>query len=229
MWYHVEYARSNRSRCKEFRCKRAIEKDELRIGLKQEENDHMGEDLGWFCFCDSFGPCLWKTFNYRKNSNPPITDISHVNNLQALTKEDRAKIRALVARRGAAPKASTGGASGGDGPKKRTAAADAGSEPAKKKRAADKAAKGPPPKVVAEMEKLSVDQLKALLRTNDQNVTGTKGQLVARAADGKAFGALPRCPTCHGGRIKYEGGVYSCPGFMDDDVFHKCSFQAPTI
>eukprot|EP00811_Abedinium_folium_P037031 NODE_9684_length_1406_cov_4.647381.p2 GENE.NODE_9684_length_1406_cov_4.647381~~NODE_9684_length_1406_cov_4.647381.p2 ORF type:complete len:402 (+),score=111.75 NODE_9684_length_1406_cov_4.647381:95-1207(+) len=98
-----------------------------------------------------------------------------------------------------------------------------------RKKGKDPALQGAPAKVVEELQKLGVNALKALLRTHDMSTTGTKAELVARCADGKAFGALPRCPQCSGGRIRFEAGIYRCPGYMDDDDFNPCNFKASTI
>jgi len=46
--------------------------------------------------------------------------------------------------------------------------------------------------------------MKALLKANDQSRSGNKAVLLAKCADGSAFGKLPRCPTCHGGKIKFR-------------------------
>merc|ERR1712050_264209 len=100
-WYHAEYARSNRATCKEFRCKRKIEKGELRIGKKQDENDHMGADLGWYCFEDAQGPCLWKTFTYKKNANKPIAYVSDISGFAELREVDQARIEAILAKKAA--------------------------------------------------------------------------------------------------------------------------------
>lgn len=231
-WYHAEYARSGRSKCKEFRCKRIIEKEELRIGIKQDDElDHQGEDLGWYCFQDSYGACLWKTFRYKSNGNTPITKIKEVKGLSNLNQEDQDKIAKLISGAGSAAASGTATPLGKDTGKKRPASsAEAGAEGATKKRkVVDKAAKGPPKKVVESMQKLSIAELKALLKHNDQVLTGTKPELVERASYGKAFGALPRCPKCAGGKIKYSSAKYICPGYMDDDVFHKCFFSADIV
>jgi len=50
----------------------------------------------------------------------------------------------------------------------------------------------------------SNDKLKALLKLNDQSRSGNKAVLVAKVADGAAFGKLPRCPKCFGGKIKFR-------------------------
>merc|ERR1711970_275269 len=81
-WYHAEYACSDQSTCREFRCKRKIGNGELRIGIQQDSDDAMHKNLGWFCFEDAYGPCLWKTFRYRNNGNEPIADEAMVTGLE---------------------------------------------------------------------------------------------------------------------------------------------------
>jgi len=71
---------------------------------------------------------------------------------------------------------------------------------------------------------LTVPRLKEMLKANDQPVTGTKSELLARCAEGAALGALPRCPKCQGGRIRFKAGAFICPGFMDDDLFRECDY-----
>eukprot|EP00971_Amphidinium_carterae_P310640 6172478-Amphidinium_carterae.2 len=47
---------------------------------------------------------------------------------------------------------------------------------------------------------------------SDRNLRGVELAREWSTQSGKAFGALPRCSSCGGGRIRFEGGVYSCPG-----------------
>lgn len=79
----------------------------------------------------------------------------------------------------------------------------------------------------------TIPELKELLEANDQLKGGNKATLVARCADGKLYGRLPRCPRCGGGKLKvwYESmsghdghGWYLCPGYYDDDEYVKCDF-----
>jgi len=115
-------------------------------------------------------------------------------------------------------------------PAKKVAAKPAAKSAAKKAAPAKPPAKKNP--LIAakeeELQGLTLDKLKALLKQNDQVTTGVKGDLIKRIADGMIYGALPRCPLCHGGRLKWDAtkGLYYCPGFMDDDVFKACKFQA---
>lgn len=48
------------------------------------------------------------------------------------------------------------------------------------------------------LERKTMEELKSLLRANNQLLGGTKGELLRRVADGVIFGALPQCPTCKG-------------------------------
>eukprot|EP00301_Raphidiophrys_heterophryoidea_P027954 c990_g1_i1.p1 GENE.c990_g1_i1~~c990_g1_i1.p1 ORF type:complete len:373 (+),score=69.26 c990_g1_i1:1-1119(+) len=72
----------------------------------------------------------------------------------------------------------------------------------------------------------TVDELKVMCKANDQKCTGTKAELSARVADGLVLGRIPRCPSCSGGHPKFDlaTGVYTCPGFMDDDTFKFCNW-----
>ena len=49
-----------------------------------------------------------------------------------------------------------------------------------------------------------VKDLKELLHLNDQSCQGNRGELAAKCADSAAFGRLPRCPRCSGGRIRVK-------------------------
>lgn len=59
---------------------------------------------------------------------------------------------------------------------------------------------------------------------NNQTKTGTKGDLAEKCADGELLGRIPMCPECGGGKLRFrwQTGIYSCPGFMDDDEFRNC-------
>ena len=55
-------------------------------------------------------------------------------------------------------------------------------------------------------------------------MTGNKDYLVEKIADGKIFGQIPRCPSCFGGRPKfdYHTSSYYCSGYRDDEDFINC-------
>ncbi|CAK9053186.1 Poly [ADP-ribose] polymerase 1 (PARP-1) (ADP-ribosyltransferase diphtheria toxin-like 1) (ARTD1) (DNA ADP-ribosyltransferase PARP1) (NAD(+) ADP-ribosyltransferase 1) (ADPRT 1) (Poly[ADP-ribose] synthase 1) (Protein poly-ADP-ribosyltransferase PARP1) [Durusdinium trenchii] len=90
-WYVVDYAKTGRSTCKEFRCKKAIAEGELRIGIEAPEDDHRGSQLGWY-----HPPCLWKTFSFQKNANKKIESTEDIKNFHHLRNEDRELIESLL-------------------------------------------------------------------------------------------------------------------------------------
>jgi len=69
---------------------------------------------------------------------------------------------------------------------------------------------------------LKTPELKDLLRANDQLLAGNKGELVKRVLECLEYGCLPRCSSCHLGRLKVVGMGYQCPGAFDDEVYKNC-------
>ena len=59
---------------------------------------------------------------------------------------------------------------------------------------------------------------------NHQPKTGAKDVLATICADGKFFGRIPNCPSCAGGKLRFdcEKGTYKCPGYMEDTEFRHC-------
>jgi len=95
-------------------------------------------------------------------------------------------------------------------------------------------AKAEQKRIQGEMKTLgecSVPQLKDVLRLNKQPVGGTKAELVRRVAEGTVLGAVPRCPECHGGQLRYDGktGMYTCKGYFDDADFKPCAFTSAAV
>jgi hypothetical protein len=83
-----------------------------------------------------------------------------------------------------------------------------------------------------ELNQLKLPELKDMLTKNDQKTSGKKSDLVERIADGKMYGALPRCPDCGGAvlKVKYARkyghsgqGDFSCPGYFEDKTFVRCT------
>jgi len=74
----------------------------------------------------------------------------------------------------------------------------------------------------------TVAQLKDMLKLNDQKISGAKPELIARVAEGIVLGAPVRCPSCNGGKPNFDrtSGVYTCPGYMEDDEFMHCSWSS---
>lgn len=79
--------------------------------------------------------------------------------------------------------------------------------------------------LLTELNGWTNDQLKNALKKNEQSSTGNKKDLVAKVADGKVLGKIPRCPKCFGGRPKFDfkTGLYTCPGYRDDEDFKFCN------
>jgi len=96
-----------------------------------------------------------------------------------------------------------------------------------------------PPKVSAlsklseaqlnELNTLSVPDLKARLKLNQQLMSGSKNELYHRVADCAVNGSFPKCPQCGGGRLKASGSGYECPGYMDDVTFIRCDYYSTSI
>lgn len=77
----------------------------------------------------------------------------------------------------------------------------------------------------AKLDEKTNNDLKEICRKNGQKVTGTKNELIDRVADGKILGAIPKCPSCGGGRPKWDAktATYKCPGYMEDSDFVNCN------
>ena len=95
-WYVVDYAKTGRSTCKEFRCKRKLEIGELRIGIEAPEHDHRGSQLGWY-----HPSCLWKTFAYKSNANREIRSLDDMSGFATLKECDKQLLKALLEGRNA--------------------------------------------------------------------------------------------------------------------------------
>jgi PADR1 (NUC008) domain len=73
----------------------------------------------------------------------------------------------------------------------------------------------------------NIKDLKAILRLNQQSMTGTKDELISKVADGEIKGAIPKCAKCGGGYLKYDykTDLYSCKGYVDHSSWHFCRFR----
>eukprot|EP01068_Selenidium_serpulae_P007449 Selendium_serpulae@DN4712_c0_g1_i2.p1 len=61
---------------------------------------------------------------------------------------------------------------------------------------------------------MTVDELKRLLKSNDQCVSGNRSELIERVIDRVIQGRIPRCPLCHNKTLRFckESGRYTCRG-----------------
>jgi len=122
------------------------------------------------------------------------------------------------------------------------AASRASNTPAKPKAKASPKPLGKPKKLPAKtlkqlekeaknLQSFSSGKLKEMLKLNDQKTGGTKAEQIARVAEGMVLGAIPRCPSCAGGRPNFDlkAGLYTCPGHMDDDVFVHCDWSSYSL
>jgi hypothetical protein len=75
----------------------------------------------------------------------------------------------------------------------------------------------------AKYDEMHVDELKEVLKANEQLLSGAKAVLAERCTDGELRGGLPACPTCGVGRlhVTYDTGgkaTYACPGYFDTEA-----------
>ena len=86
-------------------------------------------------------------------------------------------------------------------------------------------------KKVEEFDSLTIPALKEHLRRNRQLLAGTKDELVERCASGVVLGALPVCPLCGAGKLRFDGKklLYTCPGYMDDVTFQPCFYKSHQV
>ncbi|ETO36812.1 hypothetical protein RFI_00250 [Reticulomyxa filosa] len=84
------------------------------------------------------------------------------------------------------------------------------------------------------LDSLTIEELKEMLKHNDQKVSGTKNELIKRIVDCQMYGCLPLCTLCGSGRLRVlyvnsksyghggEGRFY-CPGLTAFVVFYLLS------
>jgi len=82
---------------------------------------------------------------------------------------------------------------------------------------------------LTELNSLSIPDLKARLKLNQQLLSGTKKELYDRVVDCAVNGSFPKCPQCGGGRLKASGSGYKCPGYMEDTTFIHCDYYSTAI
>jgi len=250
--FEVEYAKSSMSTCRV--CMAKIIKEHLRVGHvalpdhpssssagELEGGDKriakVAESTRWHhfeCFPTMKG-AKWMT------ANVP-SDASSAHGFDALKSTDKKKLRDMFSMLRA-------GATDTSAIKKRKAAEEAGG---KKKKAKGKKAESPDAalaklttvqgvlskKELQQVQKHEADlstvtgaHLEHELAANEQKKSGKKTELVTRVAEGRVLGALPKCPKCSKGKISWNriGGIYSCPGYYEDAVQHRCYFRVKEL
>eukprot|EP00070_Physeter_catodon_P036426 XP_028343320.1 poly [ADP-ribose] polymerase 1-like [Physeter catodon] len=81
-------------------------------------------------------------------------------------------------------------------------------------------------------EKETVATLRSLLRMNNQKISGPKEELAHRVAECRVLGAIPKCPQCHVGFLRFDGSKkeYRCPGYVNEDgEYERCPFTCTDI
>jgi hypothetical protein len=213
--YKIELARTGRSKCK--MCKDLIETKDMRIGKTVMVDGR--EQLQWYhtkCVV-----ALKELKDAKLSDIPGYTDMT--------SKNKKLLISTLS------------GSDSPSQPNQPTSKSDQStSKPAKSatpKPAPKSATKSTPssaytPQQLSQLKDIkesledeTIANLKEMCKKNSQKVTGTKKELIERIADGKVLGSIPLCPSCGGGRPRFDSGkgTYLCPGFMEDDKFVNCN------
>lgn len=81
-------------------------------------------------------------------------------------------------------------------------------------------------------EKENAATLRSLLRMNNQKVSGPKEELAHRVAECRVLGAIPKCPQCREGFLRFDGntGEYRCPGYVNEaGEYERCSFKSTDV
>lgn len=73
----------------------------------------------------------------------------------------------------------------------------------------------------------TMEELRDACKRNAQIIKGTKRDLVLRCADGKLLGALPHCPNCGQGHMRFDAKyrLYYCPGYLSAHGMEMCAMK----
>lgn len=203
----LEYAKSGRSKCKS--CKALLAEGSLRIGQSRDIGDF--SQTSWFHLS-----CLPTSNAFRSLSAATIPGFKE------LKKKDQTAVRKLLVELCEEAEEQLADKSG---PAKR-------SKSKGRQRKAGEGWKGYTTKQMEEFREMkkqlagvTMEELKSMCRKNDQKVTGNKGELVERVADGRVLGRIPKCSSCGGGHLRFnaKSGFYTCPGYMEDSDFVHCN------
>ena len=74
---------------------------------------------------------------------------------------------------------------------------------------------------------MTMDDLRDACKKNGQIIKGTKKDLVFRCADGKLLGALPHCPNCGQGHMRFDPKYrfFFCPGHLSVFGIENCGMK----
>jgi poly [ADP-ribose] polymerase len=199
----AQYASSDRSQCK--KCNRAIGKGELRIGEWRQAAQYDGLTVSWHhakCWADKNKQKIRSLDDVRGLRQMRPTVQIEVCNLLALQPPDDvipnlddAQFNQLLAKLNRREPLPHGAANAAT-----WFCADA-------------------------LADLTLAQLRAVLKHNEQPVTGGEQQVLERVIDLLLFGRLPKCPVCKDGDLQFShtDNAYICHGYSS--AWAKCSLR----
>lgn len=212
--FTIEQAKSNRAGCKA--CKEKIEKEKVRIGYSQDPEKmgvtddkmkHMMLAPKWYHFAcfEKFKSPKW----FKENLCAP----EQVKGFEAMPAQEQFNLTELWKMLFSGKRmADSSCDSLREASKNQGVLSDADFESIEASK--------------EELNKKSIEQLKAMLAKNNLAKTGTKAELVERVAENKVLGSLTVCPTCSVGKLKWNrsDGSVTCPGFFDDiaGMYKRC-------
>ncbi|KAF6773038.1 hypothetical protein AHF37_07707 [Paragonimus kellicotti] len=218
--YQVDYAKSGRAGC--VKCKCSIAQNTLRIARLVQSTHFDGKIPKWFHF-DCF---------FTKNAKVKAT--SEIKYFDSLRWEDQEKIRVAIGSVDAAATTKPNVA------KLTIKLALPGQDCSVCKIALLQDALRQQSKLLWKMRdrlerEVTKDALIGLLEYNEQHVPSGLSNLLDAVSDAMVFGALPLCPSCKNGPLRYSNGQYKCSAMATDwapclyntrDVERK-QFQVP--
>jgi len=245
-YYCVEAAKTGRSKC--LYCKKGIGESELRLGESNDEKGTLTRWLHLYCVTQYLDAApetsIITGFDGLSSTDKKTVEKELSSSGKRITTKPPPKKKAAPVKKKVVTKdeSSESDESGSD--PSESESEEGSSEKTKKRKKAPAKTKSPVSKKfkhdAATLKKIEqyrdelgdkkVDELKEMLRSNDQALKGTKSELIAKVADGMALGRIPRCPKCFGGRLRFENGKYICPGYGDDEgKYHRCTFKSADV
>jgi len=242
-YYCVEAAKTGRSKC--LYCKKGIGGCELRLGESNDEKGTLTRWLHLYCVTQYLDAApetsIISGFDTLSSSDKKTVEKELSSSGKRITTKPPTKKKAAPVKKRAKEESSESEESESGGSGSESEVESSSDEKSKKRKKAPAKAKSPASKKfkydAATLKKLDqyrdeladkkVDELREMLRANDQTMKGTKSELITKVADGMALGRIPRCPKCFAGRLRFESGKYICPGYGDDEgKFHRCTYKA---